>query len=99
MIEYYSTVAENGRNYAIKVAKELHERGYEILGVSTETVMVPRGEGSDGKPVMVPGYQIIVDDGRPPLYKGYILDETFATVNENLQDPPGMKSKPAWLWD
>lgn len=66
MIEYYSTVAENGRDYAMKVAKELSEQGYEILGVSTETVPVPRGEGPDGKPIMVPGYRITVDDGRPP---------------------------------
>ena len=99
MIEYYSTVAENGRDYAEKVARELHEKGYEILEVSTDTVMVPRGEGPDGKPIMVPGYRITVDDGRPPLYKGYVLDNAPVMVNENLQDPPGVDPNPRWLWE
>lgn len=67
MIDYYSTVAENGRGYAMKIAKELSEQGYQILGVSSDTVMVPRGEGPDGEPIMVPGYRIAVEDGREPI--------------------------------
>ena len=64
MRETYSTVKENGYSYALKMAKELKEKGYTIISGPVET-MVPRGEGSDGKPIMVPGFQVEVDDGRP----------------------------------
>lgn len=101
MIEYYSTVKENGEKFAKKKAQELQEQGYEILDI-VET-MVPRGENADGKIYYVPGYRIIVDNGREPRYKGYMYSKLnkndLMSVNENLQDPPGMKSKPAWLWD
>ena len=89
MIEYFSTVKENGKSYAEEVARDLEKQGYEILKI--EEGMVPRGEGSDGKPYYVPGYLITTDDGRPPLYKGYLFEESATTtVNENLQDPPGV---------
>ena len=65
MREIYSTVKENGYDYALKVTRELRQKGYEIIS-GPEEAMVPRGEGSDGKPILVPGYSIIVDDGRPP---------------------------------
>lgn len=107
MIDHFSTVKENGREFAEQKARELEKQGYEILEITEE--MVPRGENADGKTYYVPGYRITVDDGRPPLYKGYIFDykgyrgygcdERPMAVNENLQDPPGMKSKPAWLWE
>ena len=64
MIEYYSTVKENGFGYAQQVADELRQKGYKILDGPFET-MVPRGERSDGSTIMVPGYRIKVDDGRP----------------------------------
>lgn len=64
MRQSFSTVKENGCEYALSIAKELRGDGYEIISGPEET-MVPRGEGSDGKPVMVPGYRIVVDDGRP----------------------------------
>ena len=65
MRESHSTVRENGYDYAFKVAEDLRAEGYEIISGPTEA-MVPRGEGRDGKPIMVPGYRIVVDDGRPP---------------------------------
>ena len=64
MIEYYSTVKENGFDYALQVADELRSKGYEILDGPYET-LIPRGERSDGSKIMVPGYRIKVDDGRP----------------------------------
>ena len=64
MRETYSTVRENGDEYAMEVAEELRAKGYEIIS-GPEEAQVPRGEGSDGKPIMVPGYRIVVDDGRP----------------------------------
>ena len=65
MRESYSTIKENGYSYALQVRDELRAKGYEIISGPKET-MVPRGQKSDGTPVMVPGYEIIVDDGRPP---------------------------------
>ena len=97
MIDHFSTVKENGREFAEQKARDLEEQGYEILEIAEG--MVPRGENADGKTYYVPGYRITVDDGRPPLYKGYIFDERPISVNENLQDPPGIKTKPAWLWE
>ena len=65
MRESRSTVKENGYGYALKIAEDLRAEGYEIIS-GPEEALVPRGEGSDGKPIMVPGYRIIIDDGRPP---------------------------------
>ena len=65
MRETYSTVKENGYLYAVEVAEELRQKGYEIRSGPIEA-MVPRGQRSDGTPILVPGYRIIVDDGRPP---------------------------------
>ena len=65
MRESYSTVKENGLDYAMSIAEDLRSQGYEVISGPKEA-MVPRGEGSDGKPILVPGYSIIVDDGRPP---------------------------------
>lgn len=67
MIDYYSVVKENGREYADKIAARLEKQGNEILGI--EEAMVPRGEDINGKPILVPGYRITVDNGRPPLYR------------------------------
>lgn len=64
MRDSFSTVKENGYDYAFKLAEDLRADGYEIISGPDEA-MVPRGEGSDGKPVLVPGYRIVVDDGRP----------------------------------
>ena len=64
MRETYSTVKENGLDYAQRMAEGLRAKGYTIISGPVET-MVPRGEGSDGKPIMVPGFQVEVDDGRP----------------------------------
>lgn len=64
MRQSYSTVKENGYDYAFSIAEELREDGYEIISGPVEA-MVPRGEGSDGRPIMVPGYRIVVDDGKP----------------------------------
>lgn len=100
MIEYYSTVKENGWEYAKKTARELERQGGEILDI-VET-MVPRGENADGKIYYVPGYRIVVDNGHEPRYKGYMLAKMFendsVTVNENLQDPPGVNERAPWLW-
>lgn len=65
MRESYSTVKENGIEYALQIAEELRSKGYEIISGPTEA-KVPRGQRSDGSPIMVPGYLIVVDDGRPP---------------------------------
>ena len=65
MRESYSTVKENGYGYALEVAEELRQKGYEIIS-GPEEAMIPRGQKSDGSPILVPGYRIIVDDGRPP---------------------------------
>lgn len=65
MKEIYSTVKENGYNYALEIAVELRQKGYEIIS-GPEEAMVPRGQKSDGLPILVPGYRIVVDDGRPP---------------------------------
>ena len=65
MRESYSTIKENGIEYALQIAEELRLKGYEIISGPTET-KVPRGQRSDGSPIMVPGYLIVVDDGRPP---------------------------------
>lgn len=95
MIEYYSTVKENGWEYAKKTARELEERGYEVLDI--REAVVPRGENADGKVYYVPGYEIVVDDGREPRYKGYVQGKfanDVSLVNENLQDPPGVNPKP-----
>lgn len=100
MIQYYSTVKENGWGYAKKKAHDLERSGNEILDI-VET-MVPRGENADGKIYYVPGYRILVDDGREPRYKGYMyakmLENNEAIVNENLQDPPGVGERAPWLW-
>ncbi len=72
MRESYSTVKENGYNYALEVAEELRQKGYEIIS-GPEEAMVPRGQRSDGSPILVPGYRIVVDDGRPP-YAPVITD-------------------------
>ena len=64
MRETYRTFKEDGDDYALAVAEDLRSRGYEVLSGPTET-MVPFCEGTAGKPVMVPGYKIVVDDGRP----------------------------------
>lgn len=63
MTETYSTVKENGFSYALRIANELEARGYTLISGPT-AAMVPRGEGSDGRPIMVPGYEIVVDNGR-----------------------------------
>lgn len=65
MRESYSTVKENGYEYALQIADELRSKGYEVIAGPYED-MIPRGQGSDGNIMMVPGYKIIVDDGRPP---------------------------------
>ena len=65
MRESYSTVKENGYEYALQIADELRSRGYEIISGPYEA-MIPRGQRSNGSPIMVPGYKIVVDDGRPP---------------------------------
>lgn len=65
MKETYSTVKENGYDYALELADELRTKGYEIIRGPYEA-MVPRGQRSDGSPIMVSGYKIDVDDGRPP---------------------------------
>ena len=65
MKETYSTVKENGYDYALEIADELRAKGYEVTHGPYEA-MVPRGQRSDGSPIMVPGYKIDVDDGRPP---------------------------------
>lgn len=65
MKETYSTLKENGYDYALSIAGELRSQGYEILRPPYEA-LVPRGQRNDGSPVMVPGYKIEVDDGRPP---------------------------------
>jgi len=101
MIEYYSTVKENGWKYAWEKAQKLQKQGYEVLDI-VET-MVPRGENADGKIYYVPGYRIVVDNGREPRYRGYMYSKMLETgsmsVNENLQDPPGMEAKASWLWN
>lgn len=61
----YSTVEENGYDYVLKAIKELQEEGYEIIS-GPEEAMVSRGEDSNGNPIFVPGYRIVVDDGRFP---------------------------------
>ena len=100
MLDYYSTVKENGWEYAKEMARKLEQQGNEILDV-VET-MVPRGENADGKIYYVPGYRIIVDDGREPRYKGRMFARAFEdnpiAVNENLQDPPGVSERTPWLW-
>ena len=65
MRESYSTVKENGIEYALQIAEDLRQKGYEIISGPYEA-MVPRGQRSDGSPMLVPGYKIVVDDGRPP---------------------------------
>lgn len=65
MRETYSTVKENGYDYALKVTGELRQKGYEIIS-GPEEAMVPRGEDSNGNPIFVSGYRIVVDDGRSP---------------------------------
>ena len=65
MRETYSTVKENGYDYAMEVAEELRAKGYEIIS-GPEEAQVPRGQRSDGTPILVPGYKIVADDGRPP---------------------------------
>lgn len=65
MRESYSTVKENGYEYALQVTENLKAQGYEIISGPYET-MVPRGEDSNGDPIFVSGYRIVVDDGRFP---------------------------------
>ena len=65
MRKIYSTVKENGNNYVLEAIKELQQKGYEIISGPKEA-MVPRGEDSNGNPIFVPGYRIVVDDGRFP---------------------------------
>ena len=72
MRESYSTTRENGYSYALQIVEELRAKGYEIISGPTKA-MVPRGQKSDGTPLLVPGYEIIVDDGRPP-YKPIIAE-------------------------
>ena len=64
MKQTYSTVKETGYDYALKIAEDLRAEGYEIIS-GPEEAMVPRGEDSNGCPIMVEGYRIVVDDGRP----------------------------------
>ncbi len=65
MRETYSTVKENGLQYAEQIARELRANGYRIISGPYEA-MVPRGEDCNGNPIFVPGYRIVVDDGRFP---------------------------------
>ena len=64
MRQTYSTVKENGYEYALQVTEDLRAEGYEIIS-GPEEGMIPRGEDSNGRPIMVEGYRIVVDDGRP----------------------------------
>ena len=69
MMEYYFTVKEDGEEYALQVAEELRSKGYEVLSINE--AMVPRGKNTK-----VPGYRIVVDDGRPPYISritGYMV--------------------------
>ena len=71
MLDTYTTVKENGIEYAEKVAKELEQKGCRIIGIREG--MVPRGVDRNGNPIMVPGYRITYDDGRPAMARD--LDE------------------------
>lgn len=64
MIEEYTTVRENGREFAEKIADEFRRKGWKVISI--EEGMVSRGEN-----YMVPGYTITIDNGRPP-YKPLI---------------------------
>ena len=65
MIDVYSTLKESGLDYAKRIAEDLKREGKEIIAISQLTE-VPRGCDRYGNPTMVPGYKIIIDDGRPP---------------------------------
>ena len=80
MVEYYSTVKENGYDYALEIAEKLRQQGYKVLSVSDET-LVPRGCDGDGRPIMVPGYEIKVDDGRPP-YRSIITGKIIRSSRD-----------------
>lgn len=59
MIEEYSTVLENGREYAEAMAQEFRNKGFKVSPI--EETMVPRYENQ-----YVRGFRFTVDDGKPP---------------------------------
>lgn len=59
------TVNEHSFDNALEVAEGLRAEGYEILSGPREA-SIPQGVNEDGTPRMVPGYEIIIDDGKPP---------------------------------
>lgn len=65
MLDSCSTVKENGYEYAEKVAEELESQGCRIIAI--REAMVPRAMDSEGNPIMVEGYRITYDDGKPAL--------------------------------
>ena len=65
MLDTRTTVKENGYEYAEKIAGELESQGCRIISIREG--MVPRGMDGKGNPIMVPGYRITFDDGRPSL--------------------------------
>lgn len=65
MLDSCTTVKENGYEYAERIAKELEQQGCRIIAIREASV--PRGVDRKGNPIMVPGYRITYDDGRPAL--------------------------------
>lgn len=64
MIEKYTTVKENGREFAELIADGFRRKGWKVISI--EEGMVSRGEN-----YMVPGYIITVENKRPK-YKSLI---------------------------
>jgi hypothetical protein len=57
-------VNEHNFDDAMEIAEGLRAEGYEILSGPRETY-IPQGVNDDGTPRMVPGYEVVVDDGTP----------------------------------
>ncbi|MBR3322033.1 hypothetical protein IKG05_00075 [Candidatus Saccharibacteria bacterium] len=93
MIEYYSTVKEDGIGKAMATARELEERGYEVLDIHEG--MIPRGENADGKVYYVPGYQIVAESGSSPHYRGYLYNK-MRSEQSNGGAVSGLDA--SWLW-
>ena len=58
MIEKYTTVKENGREFAELIADGFRKKGWKVISIEED--MVSRGEN-----YLVPGYTITVDNRRP----------------------------------
>ena len=91
MVERFRVLQENGYGEVERQMQILQENGYTIKWI--ENGMVPFCMGSDGQPVMVPGWSIVAERPRP--------EQTCTTPSQGAgyTTPNRGADAAPWLWE